>query len=119
MIVNINWALEPLLRRFRRGFPGKISRALLSGEVVTRPIATRTVNAVRQTHAGKPGAHFPKFVLHLSAHLSRTSESYGHQQIYDSSAVFLFEVPVQNSPLVVQELQIGGTSASSDASATV
>jgi hypothetical protein len=28
----------------------------------------------------------------------------------DSSAAFLFEVPEQNSPLVVQELQIGGDS---------
>ncbi|MGB6637882.1 MAG: hypothetical protein WBF12_19695, partial [Bradyrhizobium sp.] len=28
----------------------------------------------------------------------------------DSSAGFLFEVPGSNSPLVVQELQIGGTS---------
>jgi MFS transporter, YNFM family, putative membrane transport protein len=62
--------------------------------------------------ASRPaGAHFPKFVHHLSTHLSRTSESYGHQQISDSSAAFLFEVPEQNSPLVVQELQIGGTSA--------
>jgi len=54
-------------------------------------------------------AHFPKFVLHLRTHLSRTSESYGHWQIYNSSAAFLFEVPESNSPLVVQELQIGGT----------
>jgi hypothetical protein len=28
----------------------------------------------------------------------------------DSSAAFLFEVPERNLPLVVQELQIGGTS---------
>src|SRR6516165_12627268 len=58
---------------------------------------------------GRASAHFPKFVLRLSTHLSRTSESYGHQQIYDSGAAFLFEVPEQDSPLVVQELQIGGT----------
>jgi hypothetical protein len=32
-------------------------------------------------------------------------------KLIDSSAAFLFEVPEQNSPLVVQELQIGGTSA--------
>jgi hypothetical protein len=49
-------------------------------------------------------------VLRLSNHLSRTSESHGHYQIYDSSAAFLFEVPEQSSPLVLQELQIGGTS---------
>src|SRR3984957_1918181 len=52
-------------------------------------------------------AHFPKFVLHLSAHLSRTSESHGHQQTYIFSTAFLFEVPGSNLPLVVQELQIG------------
>jgi hypothetical protein len=53
-------------------------------------------------------AHFPKFVLRLSTHLSRTSESQGHQQIYDSSAAFPFEVPERHLPLVVQELQMGG-----------
>ena len=30
-------------------------------------------------------------------------------QMIDSSAAFLFEVPGSNSPPVVQELQIGGT----------
>jgi hypothetical protein len=32
----------------------------------------------------------------------------GHQQIYDSSAAFLFEVPGLHLPLAVQELQMGG-----------
>ena len=54
-------------------------------------------------------AHFPKFVLPLSTHLSRTSESKGHWQTYDSSAAFPFEVPEQSLPRVVQELQMGGT----------
>jgi hypothetical protein len=54
-------------------------------------------------------AHLPKFVLPLSTHLSRTSESKGHWQTYDSSAAFPFEVPEQNLPRVVQELQMGGT----------
>jgi len=31
---------------------------------------------------------FPKFVLHLPRDRSRTSESHGHWQIYDSSAAF-------------------------------
>ena len=31
-------------------------------------------------------------------------------KLIDSSAALLFEVPESNSPLVVQELQIGGTS---------
>jgi hypothetical protein len=34
----------------------------------------------------------------------------GTSKSIDSSAAFLFEVPGSNSPLVVQELQIGGTS---------
>jgi hypothetical protein len=34
------------------------------------------------------------------------------QQINDSSAAFLFEIPESNLSLVVQEFQIGGTSAS-------
>ena len=55
------------------------------------------------------GAHFPKFVLPLSTYLSRTSESNGHWQTYDSSAAFPFEVPERSLPRVVQELQMGGT----------
>ena len=35
----------------------------------------------------------------------------GTSKLINSSAAFLFEVPGSNSPLVVQELQIGGTSA--------
>jgi hypothetical protein len=35
----------------------------------------------------------------------------GTSKIIDSSAAFLFEVPGSNSPLVVQELQIGGARA--------
>jgi hypothetical protein len=58
----------------------------------------------------RANAHFPKFVHRLSTHLSRTSESHGHWQTYDSSAALLFEVPERYSPLAVQELQIGGTS---------
>jgi hypothetical protein len=34
----------------------------------------------------------------------------GTGKLVDSSAAFLFEVPEPNSPLVAQELQIGGTS---------
>jgi hypothetical protein len=33
----------------------------------------------------------------------------GTSKLIDSSAAFLFEVPGAHSPLVVQELQIGGT----------
>src|ERR1700690_167056 len=54
-------------------------------------------------------AHFPKFVFHPSTHRSRTSESHGHQQADKPSAAFPFEVPERNLPLVVQELQMGGT----------
>jgi|SRR5262249_44115685 len=37
----------------------------------------------------------------------------GTSKLIDSSAAFLFEVPDLNSPLVAQELQIGGTSVES------
>jgi hypothetical protein len=33
----------------------------------------------------------------------------GTSKLIESSAAFLFEVPGSNSPLVVQELQIGGS----------
>jgi hypothetical protein len=33
----------------------------------------------------------------------------GTSKFIDSKAAFLFEIPGSNSPLVVQELQIGGT----------
>jgi hypothetical protein len=33
----------------------------------------------------------------------------GTRKLVGSSAAFLFEVPGSNSPLAVQELQIGGT----------
>src|SRR5690242_10347738 len=41
---------------------------------------------------------------------SRTSESYGHQQIYDSSAPFDLKSLSRTSPQMSQGLQIGGTS---------
>jgi hypothetical protein len=55
--------------------------------------------------------HFPKFVLHRSTHFHELRKVMGTSKLIDSSAAFLFEVPGSNSPLVVQELQIGGTSA--------
>jgi hypothetical protein len=47
-------------------------------------------------------------VSHISHHLSRTSKSYGHQQIHNPGAAFPFEIPVWNSQLVAQEFQMGG-----------
>ena len=38
----------------------------------------------------------------------------GTSKLIDSSAALLFEVPELNSPLVVQELQIGGTRNGND-----
>jgi hypothetical protein len=38
----------------------------------------------------------------------------GISKPFDPGAAFLFEVPGSNSPLVAQELQIGGTSAAFD-----
>jgi hypothetical protein len=51
-------------------------------------------------------------VLHRGAHLHELRKAKGTSKLTGSSAAFLFEVPGSNSPLVVQELQIGGTSAS-------
>jgi uncharacterized protein len=58
----------------------------------------------------KPGAHFPKFASHLSAGFRELRKAMGTSKHIDSSAASLFEVPESNSPLGVQELQIGGTS---------
>ena len=60
---------------------------------------------------GVSSAHFPKFVLHLSTHFHELRKVMSTSKLIDSSAALLFEVPESNSPLVVQELQIGGTSA--------
>jgi hypothetical protein len=54
-------------------------------------------------------AHFPKFVLHRCTHFHELRKVMGTRKLVDSSAAFLFEVPGSHSPLVVQELQIGGT----------
>jgi hypothetical protein len=43
----------------------------------------------------------------------------GTSKLIDSSAAFLFEVSGSNSPLVVQELQIGGTSVATPTFLTV
>ena len=55
-------------------------------------------------------AHFPKSALHRRNTFSRTSESYGHWQIYNSSAVFDLKSLNPILPRVCQGLQIGGTS---------
>ena len=55
-------------------------------------------------------AHFPKFVLYRSTHFHELRKVMGTSKYIDTSAAFLFEVPGSNSLLVVQELQIGGTS---------
>src|SRR6516162_4859743 len=57
-------------------------------------------------------AHFPKFVIHRSTHLHELRKAKGTSKLTDASAAFLFEVPGSNSPLVMQELQIGGTNPS-------
>jgi hypothetical protein len=59
--------------------------------------------------AYRPSAHFPKFVLHLGKHFHELRKIMSTSKLIDSSAAYLFEVPEPNSPLVVQELQIGGT----------
>jgi hypothetical protein len=64
------------------------------------------------TFAADTSAHFPKFVLYRSTHLHELRKAMGTSKLTNSSTAFLFEVPGSNSPLVVQELQIGGTSSS-------
>jgi hypothetical protein len=59
----------------------------------------------------RPSAHFPKFVLRLGKHFHELRKAMSTSKLINSSAAFLFEVPERNVPLVVQELQIGGTSA--------
>src|SRR6516225_7817452 len=54
-------------------------------------------------------AHFSKFMLHRGTHSHELRKVVGTSKHIDSSAAFLFEVPGSNSPLVAQELQIGGT----------
>ncbi|HEY1979597.1 MAG TPA: hypothetical protein VGH13_05890, partial [Xanthobacteraceae bacterium] len=56
------------------------------------------------------GAHFPKAAPHRRDTFSRPSESYGHQQIHDSSAAFDLKSLNRILPRVSQGLQIGGTS---------
>jgi hypothetical protein len=58
----------------------------------------------------RTSAHFPKFVYHRGAHFHELRKIMGTSKHIDSSAAFLFEVPGSNSPVVLQELQIGGTS---------
>jgi hypothetical protein len=57
------------------------------------------------------GALFPKFVIRRSTLSHELRKAKGTSKPINSSAASLFEVPVSNSPLVVQELQMGGTSA--------
>jgi MFS family permease len=56
-----------------------------------------------------PSAHFPKFVIHRSTLLHELRKVMGTGKLDDSSAAFPFEVRGSNSPLVVHELQKGGT----------
>src|SRR5215472_4466177 len=55
--------------------------------------------------------HFPKSALHRRNTFSRTSESYGHRQIHDSSAALDLKSLNRILQRVSQGLQIGGTSA--------
>src|SRR3974390_3197194 len=77
-----------------------------------RPPALRSSGWRQRTAFRNPAsAHFPKFVLHRGTHRHELRKVVGTSKRNDSGAAFLFEVPGSNSPLVLQELQIGGTSA--------
>jgi hypothetical protein len=79
------------------------------------PDRARSEKCREETHAAANGndstTHFPKFVIRLNNHFSRTSESNGYWQAYDSSTAFRSEVRGMNSPLAIRELQIGGARA--------
>src|SRR5579872_2839004 len=67
MRVHYRWPVGmPLCRALGVG------GAHVAAEQSDRP---RPVQLAARLHSS---AHFPKFVLHLRTHLSRTSESYGH-----------------------------------------
>src|SRR3974390_2465568 len=51
---------------------------------------------------------------YIGTHSHELRKVVGTSKHMDSSAAFLFEVPGSNSPLVVQELQIGGTKPAND-----
>jgi hypothetical protein len=60
--------------------------------------------------AGKPHSRAVSEVRDTSQHpLTRTSETKGHEQVFDSGAAYRFEVPETRLWQMVQELQIGGT----------
>jgi len=74
------------------------------------PILRRMRQALQ---IGGTGAHVPKSAPHRRNIFSRTPESYGHQQIYDSSAAFDLKSLNPILRRMRQGLQIGGTSSRS------
>src|SRR6185503_14244733 len=58
-------------------------------------------------------AHFPKFALHPGAHFHEIREVMGTSKFIALSTAFPLQVPEPNSPPVVRQLQIDGTSVSS------
>ena len=54
-------------------------------------------------------APIPKFVFSCGPTFNELRNQRNSSKHIDSSAAFLFEVPGSDLPLVVQELQIGGT----------
>src|SRR6516164_10826775 len=104
----------------------KICRKAAGGEVMTKrphilrpsgPILTFATNPLHQI--GIRSVRFNPMCQHWcplsevrdtrSIHLHELRKAMGTSKLIDSIAAFLFEVPGSNSPLVVQELQIGGT----------
>src|SRR5215472_5596741 len=80
----------------------------LSGVTMSPSCRHKSQPVVRRHARRSPAsAHFPKFVIHRITHFHELRKVMGTSKHIDSSAAFLFEVPGSNSPLVVQELQIG------------
>src|SRR5215471_1626213 len=92
--------------------PSSILFPLQTRILAVRGEAAASICVERQLAAMRASAHFPKFVIHRSTHFHELRKAMGTSKLIDSSAAFLFEVLGSNSPLAVQELQIGGTSQS-------
>ena len=103
---------ERLTREARHfvAIPDGVSDIQAASLVLNYVTAWQMIHRVAKPKSGT-GAHFPKFVLDRGDHFRELRKVMGTSKHIDSSAAFPFEVPGSNSPHVVQELQMGGTSA--------
>jgi NADPH:quinone reductase len=89
--------------------PDGVSDVEAASVVLNYVTAWQMIHRVASVRPGT-SAHFPKFVPPRGDHFHELRKV-GTSKPIDSSAASLFEVPGSNSPHVVRELQMGGTSA--------